>query len=516
MRSISWLAFVLVVSRAAFAGDVNPKAITVWEKLPEDVRVVQTAPTYEALEKDVRPTLTVSYGNFDTLLVTAGKEKDESRYFTIATARCLAQKNRPMRWVIVASGDLALPERTVPVTKIAVTDWKRSEKQIVRTTWARLVSRHNELGTVYEIAFFVEPGGCGSVEQRLLVMHDPANGWRQVGLFSGDVADDVDVTTADTQVGFAATSKNKVNVTMKYATTERPESTSFPRTWRREEFFCGELPLVVPWMTEEWVDIRAGETLSGLVKRLADCTPGMEAKGTRRAFEKALLANILKRNEMTEASVLREGRSLKLPPGEERVKMAAAASAMLGEKLLAEAQMAVGNVKETVYQHKTEIDAGKGIYKADCSGFVGWLMKRAAPEHFKVVPKQEGKSRPLAEDFVAAITGPAKGFRQIEKLAYARPGDLLAWQVPHEEGEVTGHVAIIVSLDKRENGQIAVKIIDATAFPHIGDTRKEGTTGVGMGTIVVEVDVAGRGVGYLNREGQSRLKRVAMVVGRLE
>jgi|GEM_PF-6095051 len=324
MRSLLVFVWVLAATAMAWAGDLNPKAITVWEKLPAGAKVVASAPTEEALIEKTKPAVTFIYGNFDRMLVFTGKEGDGTRWFKLATARCLAEKGKPVQWVTVAADEPALAGETVPVTKIGVTDWKRNEKQLVRTPWARVAERHNELGTVYEIAFFTEPCGCGAMEQRLVVMHDPKNGWRLVGLFNGDVADDAEVTTADTRVGFDAAAKEKVHVTVNFVTTERPENAPFARTWRREEFYSGALPLMMPTLTSESVDVRVGETLSGLVRTLVDATPLVADNVARQAFRKALMADIVKRNEMTETSVLVAGRQLKLPSFEERLKMAKA------------------------------------------------------------------------------------------------------------------------------------------------------------------------------------------------
>ena len=50
--------------------------------------------------------------------------------------------------------------------------------------------------------------------------------------------------------------------------------------------------------------------------------------------------------------------------------------------LLAEAQMIVRTMKSTAYQHTSNIDAMKGIYDVDCSGFVDYAMSKSAPDAY--------------------------------------------------------------------------------------------------------------------------------------
>src|ERR1035438_4511583 len=47
--------------------------------------------------------------------------------------------------------------------------------------------------------------------------------------------------------------------------------------------------------------------------------------------------------------------------------------------VLVEADTILGQMQASRYSHKTEVDAGKGIFNVDCSGLVRLILKRAAP-----------------------------------------------------------------------------------------------------------------------------------------
>jgi hypothetical protein len=90
----------------------------------------------------------------------------------------------------------------------------------------------------------------------------------------------------------------------------------------------------------------------------------------------------------------------------------------------------------------------KGIYDCDCNGFVGFVLKNAAPAHFELVPKETTQSRPRAfkyYGFFASLTPETPGgWHRIDFLKDARRGDIIAWRVPRIEKDVnTGHVVFV-------------------------------------------------------------------------
>jgi hypothetical protein len=195
-----------------------------------------------------------------------------------------------------------------------------------------------------------------------------------------------------------------------------------------------------------------------------------------------------------------------------------------GAKVLAEAQRNLANCKQTTYQHKTEIDEAQGRYNCDCSAFVSHVLKRMAPEALAAIPST-GKGHPLAVDYFECVAAaPALGeanakgaFRKIQKFGEALPGDIVAWRKEElVKGDTTGHVMILAEKPVREaNGEFRTVVIDSTSKIHAEDTRKEGETGLGRGTLWVKVDEQGAAVGMRISAPKGTLNSHALDVGRL-
>ncbi len=171
-------------------------------------------------------------------------------------------------------------------------------------------------------------------------------------------------------------------------------------------------------------------------------------------------------------------------------------------RVLAAAENVLKNLRETAYDHTPEVDEKAGRYRLDCSGLAAYLLRSAASWSLAAVPVGRGKSRPRAVDFTAifacARNTPVPGWEAVPRVVDALPGDFIAWrrEVLPEKGN-TGHIVMILEKPVRESdGTVRVRIFDATTGPHGDDTRPEGTTGVGVGTMWFRVDARGRPVAY--------------------
>jgi hypothetical protein len=192
------------------------------------------------------------------------------------------------------------------------------------------------------------------------------------------------------------------------------------------------------------------------------------------------------------------------------------------QRILAETRRILSDAKITWYSHKTIVDARSGTYAVDCSGLVCIILQEVAPQHLQNVPIARGEKRQRAVEFhdafaAAPTSQPAtSGWRRIERLADARPGDLLAWRhrtiVP---GQNTGHIVVIDRPPVDEgHGVVRVAIIDSTSLLHGEDSRKAGTSGVGRGTMWFHVDVEGRPVAFRWASRTGRLVQYSIAIGR--
>lgn len=159
-------------------------------------------------------------------------------------------------------------------------------------------------------------------------------------------------------------------------------------------------------------------------------------------------------------------------------------------------------MRRTEYRHRTRVNARRGIFLFDCSAMAGWVMQRAVPRARRTVTRGR---RPLARDFYHSIARLRPGQRRgpwyrVPTVAAARPGDIIAWVRPRWfPSKYTGHVAFVVARPRPNTGPVLgqlVRIADSTRLPHENDSRGEGKSGYGTGTLLLATDGAGQPTGY--------------------
>lgn len=179
--------------------------------------------------------------------------------------------------------------------------------------------------------------------------------------------------------------------------------------------------------------------------------------------------------------------------------------------------------RESRYVHFTQVDEARGSYLWDCSGMVGWALRREARRAYDALEDPRPVARDFARLFSRSSTRYARrGWRRVLRVADARAGDVFAWQ--REEGFlVTGHVGVVAAAPvpaPGEPGTLLVRVLDATTTPHDDDTRAragDADGGLGEGTLALRTDDLGRGVAY-GWEGarSTAFVPVRAFVGRLE
>jgi hypothetical protein len=189
----------------------------------------------------------------------------------------------------------------------------------------------------------------------------------------------------------------------------------------------------------------------------------------------------------------------------------------VGALLTAEARRMIADYPDTRYSHKTYVDKEQGICEVDCSGFIVVLLKHQSPKHLESISTTH--KRALAEDFYTAFKqeAPVRGWKQIERLPDAKPGDVLAWiKVERDPGDNTGHVMLIAEVPVAESAaRFRVRILDSTLHGHAHDARtKTERSGIGQGTLWFDVDDRGRPVGYRWKSRTGMLHKAPIAIGR--
>ncbi|ADW69288.1 hypothetical protein [Granulicella tundricola] len=196
------------------------------------------------------------------------------------------------------------------------------------------------------------------------------------------------------------------------------------------------------------------------------------------------------------------------------------ASNPLPAELAAQAESIVNTLTQTDYQYNGFIDAEAGIYDCDCNQFVACVLEGLAANHYALIPKESKQPLPRAFEYYLYFSGLGTrtgGWRQIMRLADARRGDVLAWELPLVKGQDTGHVVLVGDTPEEiEDGVWSVRVYDSADKPHFEDTREDGTSGVGSGFIRFEVDAEGRPTGFMFSPEATVFEVRPIAIGRAE
>jgi hypothetical protein len=194
------------------------------------------------------------------------------------------------------------------------------------------------------------------------------------------------------------------------------------------------------------------------------------------------------------------------------------AEASVPERLVAAARQMISDFKVTRYSHRTLIDRDRGVCEVDCSGFLVALLRQTSPQHLRQIATHH--KRPLAEDFYSAFAGrngerPA-GWQKIKQVQDVEPGDVIAWlKQERQPGDNTGHVMLVEQKPAAESpNQFRVRVLDSTAHGHGSDSRIDEKSGIGEGTLWLDVDSAGLPIGYRWKSRRGTLHQVPIAIGR--
>ena len=168
----------------------------------------------------------------------------------------------------------------------------------------------------------------------------------------------------------------------------------------------------------------------------------------------------------------------------------------LAARVAEQAEFIVNNVQQTDYQYTDNIDVDNGVYDCDCSQFANFVLSQVAPDHYATLVAAAGEPVPRAfdyYDFFSSLPPEATGgWEQVEVLADAARGDLIAWKLPLEPHKDTGHVVFVASTPTVDDqGNFTVRVYDSADVPHFDDTRGacpgQWPSGVGSGFINFQV-----------------------------
>src|ERR1700691_2478918 len=199
----------------------------------------------------------------------------------------------------------------------------------------------------------------------------------------------------------------------------------------------------------------------------------------------------------------------------------------LAGQVAEQAEFIVNNLLQADYQYNENIDVENGVYDCDCSQSAIFVLSGGAPDHYATLVAAAGEPVPRAFDYYRFFSSlppeAGDGWEQVQVLADAARGDLIAWQLfsQPERGHDTGRVVFVAgppTLDDR--GYFVVRVYDSAIVPHFDDTRGGGPgqwpSGVGSGFINFQAGGDGQPVAFqFSPPLSSQFTALPIAIGRL-
>lgn len=185
--------------------------------------------------------------------------------------------------------------------------------------------------------------------------------------------------------------------------------------------------------------------------------------------------------------------------------------------LLAKAKGALSNALHSRHQDVSDVDESQGVYRFNCSGFIGWLLRDSLPHYLTFWPNSG--ERPYVKDYCETIEslGENPYWKSIKSVWDIKPGDLVTWKRPRsiDDRYPSGHVMLAADVvyPSHRDGEVLLTVIDSTKQPHTDDSRERGgKTGLGYGVVGIGIKEDGTPHSYFWRGGLSE-KEIKTWVG---
>ena len=167
----------------------------------------------------------------------------------------------------------------------------------------------------------------------------------------------------------------------------------------------------------------------------------------------------------------------------------------------------------------TYINSAKGEYVVDCSTYVDHVLKAVYPSAYQRLAQYSQSQKPTSDDFYhyfSELSSNGAGrWNAVRDVSELRPGDILVFRYTNRIGDETGgHVMIVMDKPKAKDNFYAVRVADSASDGHSQDTRKPHSSGVGIGTLLLQTDHTQMPRAFAWKAGSRWQSNVAFAMGR--
>lgn len=179
------------------------------------------------------------------------------------------------------------------------------------------------------------------------------------------------------------------------------------------------------------------------------------------------------------------------PPG-----TAISMSAMASQHIIAWVRQTALKLKYSHYRFGgSYFNSQHGVYEVDCSGYVNHVLGNAAPDAYHTVVSWSRSYKPTSEDYYLFFNKLPRNTQQdwhkIQHVSQLTSGDILVFRYKHfwKRKTSSGHVMVVVSKPvpvSRYSNTYYVQVADSALAGHSNDTRRPHTSGIGIGTLLIQ------------------------------
>jgi len=188
---------------------------------------------------------------------------------------------------------------------------------------------------------------------------------------------------------------------------------------------------------------------------------------------------------------------------------ASSVMASLEQRVVAFVHGTVATIQYTAYKLGGQrFDPQKGVYVVDCSSFVDHVLRAVCPQAYSSLVNSSGTYNPTTKDYYHFFNQlspePHHYWSKVGAVKELQPGDILVfrsqptYRLAHYSrkrhhrkvsAEGAGHVMIVMSKPIFDTDSFEVQVADSASAGHSDDTRMPHESGIGIGTLLLKVNL---------------------------
>jgi hypothetical protein len=308
------LAALSMVVLSGAGGAPPVKTIT---ELPDGWTVAWRGDTIQDLAEKSGAIVRFGYVHGETMLVWTGVGKTGKRWFSMGTARQYAPKGRRPAWIVARHNGTMIEDGDglLPIVEAGVGSGPPVERNMTVSAWAREVGRSEAMGTLFEMEVYFHSFGEGALGSRVLLLQDAKGGWKYAGVMEGDFWDETGWQTK-TRLNVEWTGKAESPMELRVERAEggdreRPEPDSIQ--WLTVEHYRGSLPFWEPAAEDDYVEVKKGQTFSGIVMAMVAWEAQGNGEKVQLATRRLLAERMVAMNPGLEVDQVKVGQRLRVP-----------------------------------------------------------------------------------------------------------------------------------------------------------------------------------------------------------